>query len=79
MVFGIQTLHIAFGVTTIYLMLLGIDLILGPLLTFLVFKEDKKKLKFDLGVILIIQLSRLFFGLVYLSARPTCLAGVCGG
>lgn len=74
LVYGVwypDPLQIAFGVTTIYLMLLSIDLILGPLLTFLVFKEDKKKLKFDLGVILIIQLSAYLFGLYTLAqGRP---------
>jgi hypothetical protein len=64
-------LNIAMGVTSIYLMLLAIDLIVGPFLTFLVYKKDKKKLCFDLIVILAIQLSAFSFGLYILSqGRP---------
>lgn len=37
-------LAIAVGVTHIFLMLLAIDMILGPLLGLLVYKEDKKRL-----------------------------------
>lgn len=64
-------LNIAMGVTSIYLMLLTIDLIIGPFLTFLVYKKDKKKLFLDLIVILIIQISAFSFGLFILSqGRP---------
>ena len=73
-VYGIwypSPLDIAMGVTSIYLILLMVDLIIGPLLTFVVYKEDRKKLKFDLIVILILQLSAYIFGLYTLAqGRP---------
>lgn len=40
----------------------GVDVILGPALTFIVFKAGKASLKFDLSVIVAIQLAALFFG-----------------
>ena len=43
-------------------LIISIDLILGPLLTFVVFKPKKKTLKFDLSVIAAIQLSALAYG-----------------
>ena len=42
-------LVIAVGVTQIFLMMLSIDVIVGPLLGLLVYKEGKKTLKFDLS------------------------------
>jgi len=38
----------ATGVGALFLMMLGIDLILGPAFTFIVYKKFKKNLKFDL-------------------------------
>ncbi|WP_168383700.1 TfpX/TfpZ family type IV pilin accessory protein [Acinetobacter indicus] len=52
----------AVGVTHIFLMLLVIDVILGPLLGLLVYKEGKKTLKFDLSVIILIQIAALCYG-----------------
>ncbi|MEK5755769.1 TfpX/TfpZ family type IV pilin accessory protein [Acinetobacter variabilis] len=52
----------AVGVTHIFLMLLVIDVILGPLLGLLVYKEGKKTLKFDLSVIIPIQIAALCYG-----------------
>ncbi|EXB26762.1 putative type IV pilin accessory protein [Acinetobacter baumannii 1437282] len=52
-------------------MLLGIDLILGPALTWLVYKEGKKSLKFDLTVIILIQISALCYGVYHIAqGRP---------
>ena len=56
----------AVGVTHIFLMILAIDVIVGPLLGLLVYKESKKSLKFDLTVIIFIQISALLYG-VYMS------------
>ena len=42
--------------------LISVDLILGPILTFVVFQPHKKSLKFDLSVIAVIQLSALVYG-----------------
>lgn len=61
----------AAGVTHIFLMLLVIDVILGPLLGLLVYKEGKKTLKMDLTVIILIQIAALSYGLYSIAqARP---------
>lgn len=52
----------AVGVTHIVLMMLAIDVVIGPLFTLLVYKEGKKSLKFDLTVIVLIQLSAFVYG-----------------
>ncbi len=67
-------LHLAVGVTTIFLILLGVDAVLGPLLTFLVAKEGKKTLKFDFIVIVILQLSAFIYGMyTVVQGRPVWL------
>ncbi len=43
-------------------MLVGVDLILGPSLTLMLYKPKKPRLVFDLSVIAIIQLSALIYG-----------------
>ncbi len=64
----------AVGVTYIFLMLLVIDVILGPLLGLLVYKEGKKTLKFDLSVIIIIQIAALCYGVYSIEqGRPAWL------
>lgn len=64
-------LNTAVGVTYIFLMMLGIDMVLGPFLSWLVYKEGKKSLKFDLTVIILIQLLALGFGLYKIAdGRP---------
>ena len=52
----------AVGVTYIFLMLITIDVILGPLLGLLVYKEKKKSLKMDLGTIIVVQVIAFSFG-----------------
>ena len=42
--------------------LIGVDLVLGPLLTFIVFKPGKKHLKFDLAVIAALRIAALAYG-----------------
>lgn len=65
----------AVGVTHIFLMLLAIDVILGPLLGLLVYKEGKKTLKMDLTVIILIQIAALSYGLYSIAqARPVWIA-----
>lgn len=44
-------------------LIITVDLILGPLLTFVVFNPDKKSLKFDLSVIATVQIIALGYGL----------------
>ncbi|HEV8692756.1 MAG TPA: hypothetical protein VGQ93_01000, partial [Lysobacter sp.] len=41
----------------------GVDVVLGPLLTLIVYKQGKKSLKFDLTVIALMQVGALAFGL----------------
>ena len=53
----------AFGVTHIFLLVLGIDVVVGPLLTLLVYKVGKKTLKFDLTAILTLQFLMLGYGM----------------
>lgn len=65
----------AVGVTQIFLMMLAIDVIIGPLLGLLVYKEDKKSLKFDLTVIILSQISALLYGIYSIEqGRPAWLA-----
>ena len=52
------------GLLGIMLMIVAIDLIIGPLLTFIVFKPKKPSLKFDLSVIAAIQIVALAYGAV---------------
>ena len=53
------------------LLLAGVDVTLGPLLTFVVFKPGKKGLRFDLSVIVLLQLSAFVYGAsVVFVARP---------
>ncbi|QIO09988.1 TfpX/TfpZ family type IV pilin accessory protein [Acinetobacter lanii] len=64
-------LNIAVGVDQIFLMFIGIDIIIGPILGFLVYKESKKNLKFDLFIVVLFQFSAFIFGLISLEkARP---------
>lgn len=53
----------AVGVTNLFLMMLVIDVIVGPILGFIVYKEGKKTLKMDLTIIILIQASALLYGL----------------
>lgn len=50
------------GFTKTALMLIFVDLVLGPLLVFIVFKEGKKYLNFDINVLLGIQILAFIFG-----------------
>ena len=69
-----QPLAQAVGVTHIFLMIVTIDVVLGPVLGLLVYKEGKKTLKFDLTVIILIQLSALAYGLFSIAqGRPAWL------
>jgi hypothetical protein len=67
----------AVGGSDIFLMLLGIDVVLGPMLTFIVFKKGKKSLAFDLLVIGIVQAVALAYGVFALFvARPVYVAAL---
>jgi hypothetical protein len=67
----------AVGGQEIFLMLLGIDVTLGPLLTLVVFKLGKKTLKFDLAVIALVQVAALTYGVyTLLAGRPVYVAAL---
>lgn len=66
----------ATGAPELVMLLLGVDLVLGPLLTLAVFKAGKKGLKFDLSVIALLQAGALLYGLsVVARARPAFIVG----
>lgn len=59
------------GGQTLLILLVGVDVTLGPLLTFVVFKSGKPSLKFDLAVIATLQAAALVYGFhVMLASRP---------
>ncbi|WP_307703763.1 TfpX/TfpZ family type IV pilin accessory protein [Variovorax paradoxus] len=61
----------AIGVGHIFLILLAVDIVIGPLLTFVVYKKGKKSLFFDLTVIAILQGAAFAYGLHAIAvARP---------
>ncbi|MDN5626199.1 MAG: type IV pilin accessory protein [Acinetobacter sp.] len=65
----------AVGVTHIFLILLVVDVILGPLLGLLVYKEGKKTLKMDLSIVVFIQVIALSYGIYSIyQARPAWIA-----
>lgn len=49
--------------TTLLIVIVGVDLVMGPLLTFVIYNSKKKNLKFDLSVILILQIFALGYGI----------------
>ena len=61
----------ATGVTNIFLMLLAVDVVVGPIITLIVFNTAKKELKRDLVIVLLLQLCALAYGLhAVFIARP---------
>ena len=61
----------ATGVTHIVLLMIAIDVIVGPVLGFIVYKAHKKSLKFDLMVIVLLQIFALGYGVYSVSeGRP---------
>ena len=64
----------ALGVADIFLLLLCIDVIIGPLLTLIVAKQGKKTLKMDLSIIGVLQIAALSYGLyIVAQGRPVWL------
>jgi hypothetical protein len=80
LLFGVwypQPYFSAAGGEHLIIVLLGVDLVLGPLLTSVVFKSGKKSLRFDLSVIGLLQLAALVYGLhVIVQARPVFIVAV---
>jgi len=66
----------AAGADQLILLLVGVDLALGPLLTLIVFRSGKRGLAFDLATISLLQTAALIYGLsVVLQSRPIFLVG----
>src|SRR4029078_12975478 len=64
----------AAGADQLVLLLVSVDIVLGPLLTLVVFKSGKWGLKFDLTLIAVMQTIALVYGLsVVLRSRPVFL------
>jgi len=67
----------AVGGREIFFLLLGVDVILGPLMTLVVFNSAKKSLKLDLTVIVLLQAVALVYGLhVLWAGRPVYVAAL---
>ena len=64
----------AAGADELMLLLVGVDVTLGPLVTLIVFRRGKPGLKFDLAFIGLVQCASLTYGLsVVLQSRPVFL------
>jgi hypothetical protein len=67
----------AAGGRGLLLILIGVDVIAGPLITLIVFRWDKPSLKFDLAVVGAVQLAALAYGAhIMFLARPAFIAFV---
>jgi hypothetical protein len=67
----------AIGGYEIFFLIVGIDVVLGPALTLVVFNPKKKWLVADLAVIAILQMSALVYGVgTLLEARPAYIAAL---
>lgn len=65
----------ATGVTQIFLMMLAIDVVIGPVLGLLVYKVGKKTLKMDLSIIIVLQILALGYGVYSIEqGRPAWIA-----
>lgn len=56
-------LQLAMGVTDLFFMLLAIDVILGPVITLIIYKPGKKHLLLDLCIIVLVQIMALSYGM----------------
>jgi hypothetical protein len=66
-----EPLDKAIGVTEIFLILLAVDIIIGPLLTLVVYKPGKPGLKLDLSIIALLQIAALIYGMsTVFAGRP---------
>ncbi len=67
----------AMGGIDLALLLVGVDIVMGPLLTFVVFRSGKRGLKFDLAAIGVAQLAALLYGCHIIAlARPAYIVFV---
>ena len=69
-------LHHAAKLDKLLGIMLGVDIVAGPLLTLILYRVGKRGLKFDLAVIAVLQLAFLSYGLSTLwRSRPLFLVG----
>ncbi|MET3137722.1 hypothetical protein AAKU61_002084 [Undibacterium sp. GrIS 1.2] len=67
----------AIGGHEIFLLVVGIDVVLGPLLTLVVFKVGKKGMALDLVIIAALQISAMSYGVsTLLEGRPAYVAAL---
>jgi len=67
----------AVGGLEIFLIVLTVDVILGPCITLLIYRKGKKGLLFDLAAIALVQIAALAYGVVTLYAgRPVYVAAL---
>ncbi len=67
------------GGSHLALLIIGVDVAIGPLLTLAVFVKGKKGLVFDLAVISLLQISALIYGAnIMFEARPAYVVYVMG-
>jgi hypothetical protein len=70
----------AAGGATLLMLLIGVDVVLGPLLTFVVFDPAKRSLVYDLAAIAMLQIAALIYGIhVMAAARPAFIVYLRGG
>jgi hypothetical protein len=71
------TLFQAMGGAGLALILIGVDVVMGPALTLAVFRSGKRGLKFDLAAIGVLQLAALLYGCYVVAlARPAYIVFV---
>jgi hypothetical protein len=61
----------ALGGSGLLMLIVGVDVVLGPLITFIVFDTRKKSLEFDLICVVVVQIAALAYGVsTMFQARP---------
>jgi len=59
------------GAGKLSMIIIGVDVVIGPLITLIIYNPLKKSLRFDLAVVALLQLSALVYGVyVVYEARP---------
>jgi hypothetical protein len=69
--------HTMMGGTELFLLVVGIDLALGPLISLVIYdsRKPRRKLLFDYGVVAVVQLAALVYGVfVVWNVRPVYVA-----
>lgn len=73
-------LFVAMGGGELAALIIGVDVVIGPLITFIIFDTRKKELIFDLAVIAMLQLTALCYGVYAMHAgRPVFIVATDSG